>query len=99
MGAGPRKPVYNPIVFLPHQKITKEHKLFLAFCGTALGHEQKIVPTSGRIIFGDDLSSTRVQLVSLIKTVNKMEKELANMIENQIMPPLRLTNELISKYL
>jgi len=54
-----RKPVYNPIIFLPHQKISKQHKLLLAFCGAALSYEQKAEPISGRIIFGDRFSSAK----------------------------------------
>jgi len=88
----PRKPLYNPIIFLPHKKISKRHKLLLAFYGSALGHEQKIEPASGRIIFGNDLSSTRVKLASLIKTVGKIEKEITNMIDKQTAPPLRLND-------
>ena len=62
-------PVYNPIIFLPHQKISSQHKLLLAFYGSALSHEQKRDPTSGRIIFGNNLSSAKIQLASLIRTV------------------------------
>lgn len=90
--SSPRKPVYNPIIFLPHQKISKQHKLLLAFYGSALGHEQKIEPASGRIIFGANFSSTKVQLTSLIKTVSKIEKEITNMIDKQTAPPLRLND-------
>lgn len=89
--SSPRKTVYNPIIFLPHQKISKQHKLLLVFYGSVLGHEQKIEPASGKIIFGDNLSSRKVQLTSLIKTVGKIEKEITNMIDNQTAPPLRLS--------
>ncbi|RJO61759.1 TM0106 family RecB-like putative nuclease [candidate division WS5 bacterium] len=90
--SSPGKPLYNPIIFLPHQKISKQHKLLLAFYGSALGHEQKIEPASGRIIFGDNLYSTKVQLTSLLKTVHKIEKEITNMIDKQTAPPLRLND-------
>ena len=90
--SSPRKPVFNPIIFLPHQKISKQHKLLLAFYGSALGHEQKIEPASGRIIFGDNFSSTKVQIASLIKTVGKIEKEITNMIDKQTAPHLRLND-------
>ncbi len=86
------KPVYSPIIFLPHQKINKEHKLLLAFYGLALGNEQKKIPLSGRIIFGKDLFSTKVQLASLINTAGKVEKEITDMIDKQTAPPLRLNN-------
>ncbi|MBI4684891.1 MAG: TM0106 family RecB-like putative nuclease [Nitrospirae bacterium] len=90
--SSPRKPVYNPIIFLPLQKISKQHKLLLAFYGSALGHEQKIEPASGRIILGDNLFSIKVHLASLIKTVGKIEKEITNMIDKQAAPPLRLND-------
>ncbi|RPI37352.1 MAG: TM0106 family RecB-like putative nuclease, partial [Nitrospiraceae bacterium] len=82
----------NPIIFLPHQKITRQHKLFLAFCGAALGREQKKEPASGRIFFGKNLSSTKIQLASLIKTVDKIEQEITNMIDKQAIPTLRLND-------
>jgi predicted RecB family nuclease len=85
-------PVYNPIIFLPHQKISSQHKLLLAFYGSALSHEQKRDPTSGRIIFGNNLSSAKIQLASLIRTVRKIEKEITHMIDRPAAPPLRLTN-------
>ena len=88
----PRKPFYNPIIFLPHQKISKKHKLLLAFSGSALSYEQKAEPISGRIIFGDKFSSTKVQLASLIKVTGKIEKEIAKIVDTQTAPPLRLNN-------
>ncbi|MBE0427612.1 MAG: TM0106 family RecB-like putative nuclease [Nitrospirae bacterium] len=84
--------VYNPIIFLPHQKISKQYKLLLAFCSAALSYEQKADPISGRIIFGDRFTSTKVQLASLIKAVGKIEKEIAKMVDTQTAPPLRLNN-------
>ena len=88
----PRKPVYNPIIFLPHQKISKKHKHLLAFYGSTLSYEQKAEPISGRIIFGDKFSSTKVQLASLIKATGKIEREIAKMFDTQTAPPLRLNN-------
>ena len=88
----PRKPLYNPIIFLHHQKISKKHKLLLAFSGSALSYEQKAEPISGRIIFGDKFSSTKVQLASLIKVTGKIEKEINKMVNTQTAPPLRLNN-------
>lgn len=90
--SSPRNPVYNPIIFLPHQKVSKQHKLLLAFYGSALGYEQRIEPASGRIIFGNNLSSTKVQLVSLIRTVGKIEKEINNMTDKQTVPLFRLND-------
>jgi predicted RecB family nuclease len=87
-----RKPIYNPIIFLPHQKIGKQHKLLLAFYGSALSHEQQAEPISGRIIFGDSFSSTKVQLASLMKTTGKIEKEITRMVDTQTAPLLRLNN-------
>jgi predicted RecB family nuclease len=88
----PRKPVYNPIIYLPYQKISKHYRLLLAFCGSALNHEQKAQPISGRIIFGDKFSSIKVRLTSLIKTTDKIEKEIIKMIDTQAAPPLRLND-------
>lgn len=87
-----QKPVYNPIIFLPHHKTTKQDKLLLAFCGLALSHEQKTEPSSGRFIFGDKLLSSKVQLPSLIKAAGKIEKEITKLMEAQTAPALRLND-------
>jgi predicted RecB family nuclease len=87
-----QKPVYHPILFLPHQKITKKDKLLLAFCGSALSHEQKVEPTTGKIIFGDKFSSLKIQLTYLIKAAGKVEKEIGKTMETHTAPPLRLND-------
>lgn len=84
------KPVYQPLMFLPHHNITKQHKLLLAFCGMALSAEQKAVLASGRIIFGDQFASTKTQLTALIKAAGKIEKEIVRMMDVQATPSLRL---------
>lgn len=86
------KPVYQPLMFLPHHNITKQHKLLLAFCGMALSVEQRAVPASGRIIFGDQFASTKTQLTVLIKAAGKIEKEIVRMMDVQATPPLRLVD-------
>jgi len=88
--SSPRKPAYYPILFLAQLKITKQDKLLLAFCGSTLSHEQKVEPTIGKIIFGDNFSSSKVQLASLIKAVGKVEKEIGKMMETLTAPLLRL---------
>ena len=85
-----QKPIYHPIIYLPHQKISKQDKLLLAFCGSALSHEQKAETTSGSFILGDKLSTSKVQLSSLIKVAGKIEKEIAKMMDTKAAPPLRL---------
>ena len=87
-----QQPVYNPIIFLPRYKTTKQDKLLLAFCGLALSHEQKTEPSSGRFIFGDKLLSSKAQLPSLIKAAGKIEKEIVKMMEMQTAPRLRLND-------
>jgi len=86
-----RSPIYDPVIFSPHTKITKQDKLLLAFHAIALSCEQKAESSSGTIIHGDRYSSSRVLLPSLIKIVVKIEKELIKMMESKTMPPLRLT--------
>lgn len=90
--SSPHKPVYHPILFLPQRKITKQDKLLLAFCGLTLSHEQKVEPTIGKIIFGDNFSSSKVQLASLIKAAGKVEKEIGKMMETHTAPSLRLND-------
>jgi len=87
-----QKPVYNPVIFLPHHKTTKQDKLLLAFCGLVLSHEQKCEPSSGRFIFGNKLLSSKVQLPSLIKAAGKIEKEITKLMETQTAPALRLND-------
>ncbi len=87
-----KKTVYQPTKYLLHQKTTKQDKLLLAFCGLALSHEQKAEPSSGRFIFGDKFSSSKVQLPLLIKAAGKIEKEIVKMMETQTAPALRLND-------
>jgi predicted RecB family nuclease len=87
-----QKPVYHPIIYLPHQKTTKHDKLLLAFFGLALSFEQKVEPTIGKLIIGDKLSSSSVKLPLLIKAAGKLEKEIARMMETKTVPPLRLND-------
>ncbi len=86
------KPAYRPIIYLPHQKTTKQDKLLLAFCGLALSYEQKAEPKNGRFILGEKFSSSRVLLSPLIKTAGKIEKEIVKMMETQTPPLLRLND-------
>ena len=87
-----QKPVYHPIIFLPHHKTIKQDKLLLGFCGLALSHEQKIEPSCGRFIFGDKFSSSKAQLPKLIKAAGKIEKEIIKMMETQTAPLFRLND-------
>jgi predicted RecB family nuclease len=87
-----QKPVYHPIIYLPHKKATKRDKLLLAFFGSALSFEQKIEPTIGKLVIGDKLSSSSVKLPLLIKAAGKLEKEIAKMRETKTVPPLRLND-------
>jgi len=87
-----QKPVYYPIIFLPHHKISKEDKLLLAFCGIALNHEQKAEANSGRFMSGDKFCLSKVKLPSLIKAAGKIEKEIGKMMEIQKPPQLRLND-------
>ncbi len=75
------KPIYQPLIFLPDHNITKQHKLLLAFYGMVLSDEQKAVPTYGRIISGYQFSSSKTQLISLIKEAGKIEKEILKMMD------------------
>ncbi len=90
--ASAEKPVYQPIMFLPRYNISKISKLLLAFCGIALSDEQKMVPTRGRIILGNQVSSYKIQLTTLIKTANKIEKEIVKIMELKAAPLLRLND-------
>jgi hypothetical protein len=83
-------------MFLPYQNISQKSKFLLAFCGMALSDEQKAVPTSGRIIFGDRLSSINIQLTSLIKAAIKIEKDIVKVMELQAAPSL-FANKLTKK--
>ena len=64
----------------------------LAFCGSILSHEQKVEPTFGKIIFGDNFSSSTVQFASLIKAAGKVEKEIGRMMETHSAPSFRLND-------
>jgi len=85
-----QKLIYHPIIFLQHKKVTKEDKLLLALHGLALSYEQKEKPTYGKFITGDKFSISRVQLPSLYKNADKIEKEIIRMMDSQAAPLLRI---------
>ncbi|MDO9462728.1 MAG: TM0106 family RecB-like putative nuclease, partial [Deltaproteobacteria bacterium] len=87
-----RKPEYIPILFLPEEKITENSKLLLAFCGSMLAQQQRAELRFGKVIHGNKFTSAKVQIGTLIKTVNKIKREIVDLKETNHPTPLRLNS-------
>ncbi len=87
-----QKPIYRPILFLPHNTVTKQDKLMLGFYGSALSFEQKAESIDGKFIMTPRFSTLSLKVQSLLKAVCKIEKEIIRMMDSQSPPPLRLND-------
>jgi len=89
--AGAGEPTYVPVMFAHEEKISKQHKLSLAFSAAVLGRQQLGIPSFGRIIHGSCFRSTRVRLDTLFPDVEKALQELRSFEGSSHPPPLYLT--------
>ena len=81
---------YVPIMFSRHEKIGKEHKLALAFCGLVLTSQEGITPVFGKMVHGDRFTITSVKLNTLITKAREILGQIADLKYSGHLPPLRL---------
>ena len=86
------KPEYIPITFIHKEKLSKEDKLLLAFCGFFLGEKTQCIPVFGRIIHGRGYTNTRVKLDTLIPKANDILKNIIE-LKNSNTPPKLCLNK------
>lgn len=61
---------YEPILILPDYKVTKKHKLLLAFKSILISNLQEKQLHSGKIIFGNPIKLSTVQISGLFADIN-----------------------------
>ena len=67
---------YLPVLFTSSGRVSKHHKLLLAFHGIALSKVQGHPPRFGRIVHGEAFDDSRVRIDSLIATVEDYLEEI-----------------------
>lgn len=70
---------YEPVIFLPYQTLVRTHRLVLGLGAVVLSRTQGASPKYGRIIHGDDFSSTRVHLGSYLAAASAAIDDLRSL--------------------
>ncbi len=81
---------YVPIRFIPSEKITKHHKLALAFDAFVLWQATAQMPLSGKIIHGLNRTVLAVKLNPLIREVASLVEKLRDLLADSAAPDLVL---------
>ncbi|MCX7424571.1 MAG: IS66 family transposase [Planctomycetia bacterium] len=84
------RPEYVPILFLRKDRILKNDRLLLAFCGMALAHVQGREVPFGTIVHGSRYVTAKVHLTTLLTTAEHIVKKIADVNCDSEPPPLRL---------
>jgi len=70
--SSPSQAIYYPVCFVHSEKISRDDKLLLAFCGLALTRIQYKAPDSGVILYGDQFRKTKITLAPLFSEVENI---------------------------
>ena len=91
-GDGTGSSFYYPIRFVPSEKVACSDKILLAFDAIALSRITGIVPSVGRIIYGNRFATTVVPLAKLIREVRAAIAEIA-VLRSRTEPPAAVFNK------
>ena len=83
---------YVPVMFVYTEKLNRDHKLSLAFCGLALAKHQSIAPNLGRLIHGSKLATAKVHLDKLSAEAEKTLQQIRQLRATDDPPSLHLNN-------
>ncbi|MDA8156411.1 MAG: IS66 family transposase [Actinomycetota bacterium] len=86
-----KRPEYAPVLFSPGNKIVKEHKLLLSFCGIILGEKQKRIPQHGLIVYGSAYTIAKIKLGPLFGIAEKTISNITS-FRSEWQPPLMLNS-------
>jgi predicted RecB family nuclease len=81
---------YAPVTFIPHERITGDDRLRLAYSATILARIQGVYPDSGRIIHGSRFNVSRVALATLSGPTRAVFGQFRAMGASTAPPPLLL---------
>ena len=79
-----------PVLFIPHERITADDRLRLAFGATALARVLGTRPDRGRIVHGPHLKTTRVELTTLTGAVDAAVGQIRALDGAAVPPPQQL---------
>src|SRR5262245_18128012 len=82
--------VYAPVLFTPHERVTRDDRLRLAFGAAILARIQGAEPDSGRIIHGPQFKVSRVGLVTLSAPARDAVSQMRALGQSATQPPLLL---------
>jgi predicted RecB family nuclease len=82
--------VYVPVLFTPHERVTREDRLRLAFGAAILARIQGAQHDSGRIIHGRQFKVSRVGLATISGPVRDTVDQIRALGESSAPPPLLL---------
>ena len=83
--------VYSPFLFTPHERVTADDRLRLAFAALVLSHVQGTQPESGRIIHGPIFKAARVSLPTLVASVRGAVGQI-EALRQSVTPPSPVLN-------
>jgi predicted RecB family nuclease len=83
-------PAYSPVLFTPHERMTADDRLRLAFAALVLSRVQGTEPESGRIIYGPNFNASRVALPKLVAMVRRAVGQIQTIQQSVTPPPLVL---------
>ena len=85
-----RRAEYVPLLYVCGNRVTKEDKLLLAFCGIALANQQGGATSVGKIIHGPQYAVYNVQLSKLCIAASRAMQEIMAIRDDAMQAPLRL---------
>ena len=83
---------YMPVLYCHHERITRTHKLILAFKAFVIGQLQGKLPDKGIIINGKNYSAKTISLKTYFNLVYKIINELKEQLSNSDGIPLILNS-------
>jgi hypothetical protein len=92
--ASPTSPSeYVPLMFVLEEKVTKDHKVTLAFSGSLLAKRQGVDLSFGRILHGQKLTNVKVRLDRLSDAIEQRMEGIARIRASSDSPRLYLDVE------
>ena len=85
-------PQFVPIRFVPFNKVTKEHKLGLAFDAMVLSEIIGQEISIGRIVYGDSHATLNIKTSRLFREVRKSTEKVVTLLSSQSRPNLFLNS-------
>src|SRR5262245_12090807 len=82
--------VYAPVLFAPHERVTRDDRLRLAFGAAILARIQGAQPGSGQIVHGRLFKASRVGLVTLFGPAREAVGQVRALGQSATPPPLLL---------